>query len=131
MLEPNHVEREPVPSEVTIPEEQVEDISTWLDYDTIESEFEFDFKGDTNIEEAQPIHEDIRWQVNKVRKRPKRLNKKTLRRAESLPPINLTSMDYIPICEHERIREDNIAERNASHLLQLISMLTLSTISWW
>ena len=49
------VEREPVPSEVTIPEEQVEDISTWLDYDTIEAEFELDFEGDTNIEEAQPI----------------------------------------------------------------------------
>ena len=116
VLEPNLEERELVPFEVTNPEEEVEDISRWLDYDAIEAEFEFEFEGDTNIEEAQPVQADIRRRLNKVRKTPIRLNKKTPRRAVPLPPINVTSIDYSSMCEYERIREDNIAERNAEYL---------------
>ena len=116
VLEPNLEERELVPFEVTNPEEEVEDISRWLDYDAIEAEFEFEFEGDTNIEEAQPVQADIRRRLNKVRKTPIRLNKKTPRHAVPLPPINVTSIDYSSMCEYERIREDNIAERNAEYL---------------
>ena len=116
VLEPNQVEMETVPPEVVTPEEEIEDIRTWLDYDAIEAEFEFEFEGETNIEEAQPVQADIRRRVERVRQRPMRLTKKTPRNAEQPLPFDTTFVEYVPMCEYERIRQENIAERNAEYL---------------
>ena len=60
MLEQSQVEVETVPTEVERLEQMVEDITTWLDYNAIEAEFEFKFESYITIEEAQLVQADFR-----------------------------------------------------------------------
>ena len=116
VLEQSPVEVETVPTEVETLEEEVEDITTWLDYDAIEAEFEFDFENEITIEEAQPIQADIRQRLGRVKRRPGRLTKKAPRKAVAPPPIDASYVEYVPMCEYERIREENIQQRNEEYL---------------
>ena len=116
VLEQSQVEVETVPTEVETLEEEVEDITTWLDYDAIEAEFEFEFESEITIEESQPVQADIRQRLERVKRRPGRLTKQAPRRAVAPPPIDESYVEYVPMCEYERIREQNIQERNEEYL---------------
>ena len=116
VLEQSQVEVETVPTEVERLEEEVEDIKTWLDQDTIEAEFEFDFESEITLEEAQPVQADIRQQLERVKRRLGRLTKQASRKKVAPSPNNISYMEYVPMCDYEQIREENIQERNKVYL---------------
>merc|ERR1711867_182907 len=85
---------------------EVEDITTWLDYDAIEAEFEFEFESEITIEESQPIQADMRQRLGRVKRRPGRLTKKAPRKAVAPPPIDQSYVEYVPMCEYERMEPE-------------------------
>ena len=80
-----------------MPAQEVEDITAWLDYDSIETEFENGFEGDLHIEEAVPVQADIRRQVGRTRPRPVRLTQPPARHAVPLPSLDPSYMDCVPM----------------------------------
>ena len=108
---------EAVVPEIVLPAHEVADITEWLDYSAIEAEFESDFSGEAMVEESGPTSaEETRRRVSRTKATPVGLS--IARAQQEVPPPILPYVPpvYVPSCQYEQIREDNIQERNAEYL---------------